>query len=144
MRDAVGDPSLIFIQAVRTALIADLSVVDLVGTRIYSEPPDAAVLAFPWIRIDTVITADAGAECQDDAVEAFLDLHVWSRDPGPAEAARIASAIKRALHKRDPLPTIAGPWAFVDLMIDGVRHVQDSDGRTRQAIVTVRALLDPA
>lgn len=144
MRDALGDPSLVFIQTVRAILLAHPVVVALAGDRIYSEPRAQRDLIFPWIRIDTVVTADAGAECQEDAVEAFVDLHVWTRTPGPQGAAQAASAVKRALHKPDPLPVIPGPWTFLDLMVDGVRHIQDRDGVTRQAIVTVRALIDPA
>lgn len=144
MRDSVGDPSIAFLRAVRATLIADARVTALVGQKIYGEPPPANELPFPWVRIDSVVTADAGADCQEDAVEAFIDLHVWSRAPGFDEAANIASAIKMALHKPDPLPPIAGPWVFVDLMVDGVRQVQDPDGKSRRAIVTIRALLDPA
>lgn len=144
MRDAVGDPSLAYLRAVLESLRASQLVVTLTGGRIYSQPPAGAELTFPWIRIESVQTNDAGADCQDDAVEAFIDLHVWSRAPGPDEAANIASAIKKALHKPDPLPTIPGPWVIMDLLVEGIRHLQHPDGRTRQAIVTVRALIDPA
>lgn len=144
MRDAVGDPSLVLLQACVDLLRRSPTITALIADRIYSRPPAQRELTFPYVLIDSVQTVDAGAEFQEDAVEALLDLHVWSRVNGPDEAARIASAIKRALHKPDVLPVVAGPWTFLDLMVESVRHVKDKDGDTRQAIVSIRAIIDPA
>ena len=96
---------------------------------------------FPRIEIADGQTLDDGADCID-AVEVYLDVHVWSRQPGMTECRMLAGRVRAAVHGQ-PLQ-VEGPWRLVEVRHDASRFLTDQDGVTAHAVVTFRALMDPA
>jgi len=116
-----------------TALIAD---------RVYDDVPrgvDGQVTAtFPYVSLgpDQVLPDDfdciAGSEI-------FLQIDAWSRNPGHAEAKKIASAVRAALHNHEfPL----AENALLSLEFDSRRVFRDPDGKTTHAALIFKAVVE--
>jgi hypothetical protein len=130
----VSDASLALQKAVVTTLRA---AVPGVAVRDRIKPGED----YPILQIAEGQTVDAGAECLD-GVEVFLDIHVWSRAVGMVECRSLAGRVRAALH--DTRPVLEGAWRTVDLRHRDTRFIADPDGITSHAVVTIRALIDPA
>ena len=125
--------------SLQQAIVATLNAAPLgLSGRVHDRIPSVA--AFPYVQIAEGQTLDDGAECID-AVEVYLDLHVWSRAIGAVECRSLVGRIRTALHSA-PL-ALQGPWRLVDLRHDSTRFMNDPDGITSHAVVTFRALMDP-
>ena len=125
--------------SLQQAIVATLNAAPLgLSGRVHDRIPSVAV--FPYVQIAEGQTLDDGAECID-AVEVYLDLHVWSRASGAVECRSLAGRIRAALHSA-PL-ALQGPWRLVDLRHDSTRFMNDPDGISSHAVVTFRALMDP-
>lgn len=151
---ALSDPSGAFIAGVRRLLRADEDVAALVGVRIYDKHPSDFTpaerkAAFPYIEISDVQTVDDGSACAEGDVEAILTLRCWSRPVadgipvGKTRAMEIASAVKAALHTREDDLFDTPEFACSALHVESVITQTDPDGVTTQAIVSVRALIQP-
>jgi hypothetical protein len=124
-------------------LKADAAVAALVAARIHDAVPQG--VTFPFIEFSSAQENDESAACMNEAVEVFLDLHVWTRpDGGPSsvQALRIAEAVKASLHNPEPLPDLTGGWALSLIERRSVRTLGDPDGKTARAVITLRALIE--
>jgi hypothetical protein len=151
---ALSDPSAAFIAAVRRLLRANAAVTALVGTRIYDRHPSAfkpsdRAAAFPYIELGEIQCVDDGSSCGEGDVEATLTLRCWSRPvrdgikPGKTQAMQIASAVKAALHTREDDLFDAPGFGCTALHVDSIATQTETDGQTTQAIIAVRALVQP-
>jgi len=118
----------------------DADVSAMIAGRIFDfvprDPVTGHVTAqFPFVAFGEEQEIPERYDCIDGS-EIFLDLHVWSRDPGFREAKRIANAIKSSLDGAD-LPLAEN--ALVYFVYDGRRVIRDPDGLTSHAVLTFRA-----
>jgi hypothetical protein len=151
---ALNDPSAAFIAAVRRLLRADAGVVALVGAKIHDRhpsdfTPDERKEAFPYIELGEIQCIDDGSACGEGDVEAILTLRCWSRPVrdglpvGKTRAMEIASAVKAALHTREDDLFDIPEFACSALHVESVATQTETDGKTTQAILSVRALIQP-
>lgn len=132
----MSDPSLALQKAVVAALRADVTAV---SGRVYDHVPADATA--PYIAVGDWQTLDASVECVD-STEIIADLHVWSRGAvGQVEAKEIASAVRASLHGAD---LTLDDFALVEILHRDTRMLRDPDGISTHAVVTFRALVDPA
>lgn len=88
-------PSYEFQKFVLAQLEAASSVTDLVGTRIYGNPPDD--VDFPYIRFGRMRTEPDDDNCRTVDV-CILNIDVFSRKGGWGELRTICHAVKKVLH----------------------------------------------
>ncbi len=105
---------------------------------IHDRVPEGAV--FPYITIGKEQIVDDSNTCDHDAVEAFPEVHIWSRKAGSVEAKTIAGAVHDALNKEI---TITG-FRNVVGSFESAIFLDDPDGLTTHGVVTFRYLIDPA
>jgi hypothetical protein len=130
----VADPSLALQGAVYSRLKADCP---SVAGRVYDRPPQA--VAFPYIGLGESQTVDDSVDCID-GVEIFLTLHAWSRVGGQVEVKTVASEIRSSLHEAE---LDLGPaWQFHLIEHRSTNVMNDPDGVTTHAVITLRALID--
>lgn len=129
----MADPSLALQAQVVALLRGDAAVTGLVGQRIFDRvPPDAPM---PYVAMTGWQTISEDAECFE-AYEVYFDVQCYSNSVGRVEVARLAGAVKSALHKAaitaggDPTISHNNTLYFVD------------DGLTQRAVVNFRALVD--
>lgn len=150
----LADPSAAYIAAVRRLLRADAAVAALVGTKIHDRHPSDFTPAdrkdaFPYIELGEVQCIDDGSACGEGDVEAILTLRCWLRPVrdglpvGKTLAMQIASAVKNALHTREDDLFDTPEFACTALHVDSVATQTETDGKTTQAILAVRALIQP-
>lgn len=108
-------------------------VVALVDRRVYDRV-DANV-TFPYISFGPEQEIPEDIDCID-ASEIFLQIDIWSTDPGYREAKRIAGAVEKALHDSD---LQLQDNAMVYIACNGRRMMRDPDGLTSHAVLTFRA-----
>lgn len=118
----------------------DPSVSAFIGERVFDfvprDPATGKVTAqFPFVALGEEQEIPENYDCIEGS-EIFLDLHVWSRDPGFREAKRIANAVKASLNDAE-LPLTDN--ALVYFVYDGRRVMRDPDGLTSHAVLTFRA-----
>lgn len=131
----MSDPSL----PLQGAYVARLkSQVSEIAGRVYDRIPPTAT--FPYFQIGDIQTVSDGAGCLD-ATEVYVTLHIWSRAVGQVESRRLAAAARTALHGW--LPTLEG-FRVVEHEHRDTRTLDDPDGITSHAVLTFRALIDPA
>jgi hypothetical protein len=149
---SLNDPSAAFIVAVRRMLRADPAVVALVGAKIHDRhPSDFTPIerkdAFPYIELGEIQSIDDGSACGEGDVEATLTLRCWSRPVrdgvplGKTMSLQIASAVKAALHTRHDDLFQTPEFVCTSLHVDSIATQTENDGKTTQAIVAVRALI---
>lgn len=128
--------------AVVAALKAYAPLVELVGHSykggIYDRPPDDPNVKPPYTCLSGWQEIEDGTDCSD-ASEVFFDVQAFSTAVGRSEAARIAGAIKAALHKL--APAITG-WANTEILYRGTQYFPEADGITTRAVVNFQALTD--
>lgn len=134
------DPSL----ALQGAFVAAIKALATeAGTRVYDRVPrtNGAISAtFPYVSLGTGSASYNGADCYDGS-EVSLAVHVWSRAVGMPECKRIASAIRAGLNNADL--TLDGHTLEL-LELDRADYLNDPDGITSHAVLTFRALTQPA
>lgn len=139
----MSDPSLPLQGAIVAALKANGALPDVVGKRVYDQPPDDKVAKtksgalFPYITVgDGQVLGDDTEDCGDGS-EVFVQIDAWSRAPGYPEVKQISAAIRAALK---PVPILAG--FTVDVVeFQSCQYLRDPDGLTRHAAITFRYLI---
>jgi hypothetical protein len=133
----VVSAALAFQRAARAVLIADATVTALV-------PADNVIDAngrpevFPCIRLgeDQELPGD---DVVGRYTDLFATLHIWTREPGLADAKAIAGAVRRAL----ALTTWSRDgYRCIDTRLDSARFLRDPDGVTGHGIVTFKAVIE--
>lgn len=136
--------------AVMEALRGDAGLAAAFGCapRVYDRPPNSHQddagreidgPRFPYLTGAEVEIYDDSNTCAA-AFEAFVTVHVWSREVGQPEAKRLGDAVAAALN--------------TELQIEGficthhefrsARYLPDPDGLTTHGVIVVRLLIDPA
>lgn len=129
------DPSL----ALQAAFVAAIRALGTeVGTRVYDRVPTAAT--YPYIHLGTGSVLPNQADCYDGS-DVALTVHIWSRAVGWPEAKRIASAVRAGLHNAS-LPLTGHTLELLE--IERTDYLNDPDGLTSHAVLTFRALTQPA
>lgn len=123
--------------AIIACLKADAVVSALIGGRIYDRVPQGVGL--PYISFGPTQDVPEPADGLDLS-ELFVQLSIWSDDPGFAEARRIAKAVIKALaHAFAGGDLVLTDNALAYLECDGRRHLRDADGLTSHVALTLRA-----
>lgn len=134
------EPSLDLQKAIRGRLVATTAVTALVAPASILDR-NARPAPFPSIIIGEAQTI-TGEGLDRRRSDVFADIHVWTTEPGLAQAKAIVGAIRIALAD--------GPWTLdahhvADLHIADTRFLRDPDGLHAHAVIGVRALLvEPA
>lgn len=123
-------------KAIVAKLRADGGVAAIVGTKVYDTPE---ANTFPRITLGEDQILFTRAECYLGE-DVNLTVHAWSREPGFPQIKRLAGAIQAALH--DATLTLDG-YRLVDLSVDDVRFMRESDGLTSHAVLSFTALTEP-
>lgn len=135
------DPSLALQAAFVTAIKA---LATEAGARVYDRVPRTngavATGTFPYVALGTGSVLNNQADCYDGS-EVSLTVHIWSRAVGWPEAKRIASAIRAGLNNAD-LPLTGHTLELLEF--DRADYINDPDGLTSHAVLTFRALTQPA
>ena len=123
----------------RSALIANSGVTDLVGTRIYDEPPQSPT--FPYVRFLAIDPEAFDTDTIEGAlVTVTFECHSRSAS-GRVQAVSIAEAIKAALHRQEAAVTVTG-HNLVELIFETCSAIRDSEGRGYTAVVALQAMLE--
>lgn len=122
--------------AVVAALKAHAPLTAIVGTKVFDRVPAGTVA--PYVTITGWQEIEDGTDCSD-ASELFFDVQCFSTVVGRPEAARIAAAVKSALHKLAPATT---DWANTEILYRSTQYFTESDGTTTRAVVNFQALTD--
>jgi hypothetical protein len=105
---------------------------------VYDEVPENA--AFPYVSIGPLIEAPDDVHDRQ-GLDALLTVHVWSDQPGSAQAADIFAAVDAALD-RQPL-AVAG-WTVVSVRHEQHQVLKDSDPSVRHINAQYRVRLGRA
>jgi hypothetical protein len=131
-------PELALQKAIRLRLTGTAAVTSLVpATSILDRNERPA--PSPSIIIGEGQSVDEGESISRNLTRAYMDLHVWKKEPSMAGVKAIAGAIRDAV-KSASLPVTDG-FHFADCYIQSSRFLRDPDGETSHAIVTVNALV---
>ncbi|RWE75252.1 DUF3168 domain-containing protein [Mesorhizobium sp.] len=109
------------------------------GANVFDQVPESN--PFPRITIGDEQVIDDTNTCQA-AWEVFSDVHCWSRPESGSkiEVKTIAAQVVTAMLG---ITTIAG-FTLVAINHQTTRFFRDPDGLTEHAVVSFRALIDPA
>jgi len=126
-------------KGVRAALVANAGVTDIVGQRVYDEPPQDAV--FPYLRfVETQPSAFDTDTTEGAEVSISLEAHSRSAS-GRVEAVRIVEAVKEALHRQEASITLEG-HNLVEMIFQTYSVTRDDDGRGYTAVIVLQAMLE--
>lgn len=118
------------------ALKAHVPLTDIVGAKVYDRVPANTVP--PYVTLTGWQEIEDGTDCSD-ASEVFFDVQAFSASVGRPEAARIAGAVKDALHRSQPATT---GWSGTEILCRGTQYFTESDNVTTRAVVNFQALTD--
>lgn len=119
--------------ALYAAVYAALSAAPSIGAGVYDAVPQDA--AYPHIEIAGGSAVDWSAQ-QLPAEESTIEIHVWSRYRGYAEARALLAEVKSRLHERALDMTGA---RFIDCRFEDSELFTDADGLTRHGVIRFRA-----
>jgi hypothetical protein len=122
--------------AVVAALKAHAPLAAIVGAKVFDRVP--AGTAAPYVTITGWQEIEDGTDCSD-ASELFFDVQCYSTAVGRPEAARIAGAVKAALHRFSPA---IADWSEVEVIYRSTQYFTESDNATTRAVVNFQALTD--
>lgn len=122
--------------AVVAALKAYAPLTALVGAKVYDRVP--ANTLPPYCTITAWQEVDDGSDCFD-ASEIFFDVQAFSTAVGRPEAARIAGAVKAALHRLTPATT---GLENAEIQYRSTNYFTEADGATTRAVLNFQALTD--
>lgn len=106
-------------------------------TRYYPRVPENRL--FPYIALGPVtVDFEDETDC-DSGSETFVQLDLYSRHTKPDEIAALVSAVVEALR---PDLVLTG-HATVDQGVGGARYLDDPDGLSRHAVLTLRLDTEP-
>ncbi len=125
-------------QAVFAALAADAGVTALLGSppRLHDEVPRDA--AMPYAVLGEATEHEWNTGTSIGAVQGFT-VTIWSRGAGFKEAKQIAGTVRAAL---EGTALALEDAALIDLRFETARYLRESDGITRRAELTFRALME--
>lgn len=124
---------------VQKAYLAAIIGVTDAGGNVFDQVPTEN--PFPRVTIGDEQVLDDGNSCQD-GWEVFSDVHCWSRAASGSKiqvktlAAQVVIAVRG-------ITAIAG-FSLVSIEHQTTRVFRDPDGLTEHAVVSFRALIDPA
>ncbi|TIM24710.1 MAG: DUF3168 domain-containing protein [Mesorhizobium sp.] len=124
---------------VQKAIFAALDGVTLAGANIFDQVPESN--PFPRITIGDEQVIDDGNTCQD-GWEVFSDVHCWSR-PDAGSKVEVKTLAGEVVSAVCAIAAIAG-FSLVSIEHQTTRVFRDPDGLTEHAVVSFRALIDPA
>lgn len=131
-------PSLELQKAIVAHISADPAIMAKI-TKVYDRVQSSASgVVFPYVSWGTEQYITDDAQCIDGA-EVFIEIDVWSREPGYTEVKTITDMIKRRMHRADLL--LAGA-ALVQIEVDNIRYERAADGNTSQGRISLRALIE--
>lgn len=136
----MSDPSYALQAALTAALKSTGTLPDVVGGRVYDEPPAAPV--FPYVTLGDCQILPDKAGCID-GVTAYPIIDVWSRSVGYGEAKKIAAAILAKLDDKPDALTVTG-FSVVVFELETYQPLRDPDGLTRRVSITFRSLIQPS
>lgn len=124
---------------VQRAIFAALTNASVAGGNVFDQVPESD--PFPRVTVGDEQVIDDGNTCQD-GWQVFSDVHCWSRpDSGSkVEVKTIAAAVRTAICA---ITEITG-FSLVSIEHQTTRVFRDKDGKTEHAVVSFRAILDPA
>ncbi|QBR35407.1 DUF3168 domain-containing protein [Leisingera sp. NJS201] len=116
----------------RAALVADIGVAGLVGTRVVDEPGEKIQLPYVRFGRSELVADDAGSE-RGAIVQFGLEVHSRPGAAGKVEASRICEAVSNALHLRPAAVTAEGfTVTEVEIQtwyVERARNGRDHEGR---------------
>ena len=131
------EPSLSMQAAVRDRLIASTDVTALVPASNILDK-NSLPQVFPSIILgEGQVIPDNGIARNRHAV--FLDLHIWQKEPGLAQAKAIAGAARAALKDA---PWTATGLHVADLQFPMVRFMRDNSGLYSHGVITLKAIVE--
>jgi hypothetical protein len=95
----------------------------------------------PSIVLGEVQGVDEGTDTARRRTRVWHTIHVWTREPGLAQVAAIAGAIRAVLHGRRHDLVMDPPFHLIDLRVADLRTMRDPDGETGHGVVTVEGLV---
>lgn len=96
---------------------------------------------FPHITIGDEQVIDDSSTCQD-GWEVFADVHCWSR-PANGSKGEVKTLAASVVTRIIAITSVDG-FSLVSLTHETTRVFRDPDGLTEHAVVSFRALIDPA
>lgn len=123
---------------VYATLIADASVSNLVGGRIYDNPPEHP--DYPYVSFGPADFVEEDVECIT-VEDHTLQIDVWTRERGSLRGTKdINAAIKSALHEK-PL-VMPDPHYLVQIRVPRGRAIPDRADNVGHGIMTVEATIE--
>lgn len=117
----------------------DIATKALVAGRVYDRVPPTPT--FPYISFGPTDYQPDDADCIAGGTHT-IQIDVWSRAVGFPECKNICDAVKKALHRRPLNFGEASPDAVVEINVESVRSLRDSDGTTSHGIITVAVMIE--
>lgn len=122
-----------------TTLENDATVSALVEGRVYDRVENSnADVQFPYVNFAASVETSNDADCIYGS-DIFVQIDVWSREPGFPECKKIAAAVRDALHDRD---LQLNENALAQLRCERIRVFRDADGLTSHGVVELMALVE--
>jgi hypothetical protein len=126
-------------KGVRAALVANAGVTDIVGQRVYDEPPQD--VTFPYLRFGD-ISPNAFDTDTTEGAEVTISLEAHSRSAsGRVEAVQVVEAVKEALHRQEAAVTVTG-HNLVEMIFQTFSVTRDDEGRGYTAVIVLQAMLE--
>ncbi len=119
-----------------TALLAHTPLTDIVGVKIYDEPPDGTEV--PYVCYGDPTEEDWGSK-SFDGTEHSIQLHCWSDHRGAKQAREILDAIYTHLHNNTASISLTG-HTLVNLRYTFSDVFREPNGVTRQGVIRFRAV----
>ncbi|CDX49224.1 conserved hypothetical protein [Mesorhizobium plurifarium] len=124
---------------VQKALFAALNGATFAGANVFDQVPESN--PFPRITIGDEQVIDDSNTCQD-GWQVFPDVHCWSR-PESGSKIEVKTLAAQVVTAVEAIASIAG-FSLVSMKHETTRFFRDPDGLTEHAVVSFRALIDPA
>lgn len=137
------EPTVELIAAIFTRLRSIPALTDLVGAKIYDNPPEGTnAPTSPYISLGSSDALTQEIDCIE-GYEVTLQIDAWSWGIGEAyssaQVRKIAHEIKKALHNYElPLATNA----LVSLQHNITRYLRDDDNAVNHAAVSITAIVE--
>lgn len=140
----MSDPSLPLQGAMYHRLKNDSSVKNLVSDRVFDHVPrdnlGNPTATLPYISLGEDQVLPDKADCIDGR-EVLITIHAWDKGPGFPKVKEVSSAIIAALDD-DEFPVTG--HRLIEFGLESCRHLTEPDGVTKHAVITFRALTEPA
>lgn len=132
----MSEPSLAAQAAIRAALIASPAVTSRVPASNIVDR-NARPEITPCIIVGESYTVDDSSDCIS-AWEVYMDIHVWTREPGLQSCKLITGAVQRALRGLD----VEGIHYAVSIVEQSWRFLRDPDGEHAHGVLSAVMLVE--